>query len=194
MGKRQAVKEDKKEKKKQKGYPNLIIGKGRVRGSQPPLSKWQLQEVSRLVVQGKPIKFIASELNVCRERIGQLIKEAESKGIIQELSARRDNFTIIMGDKLQDMALNSAEIIQYRLDLIKGKIDDAPEEKPYDPNARDMNDTFRALDKSEPYVMENKTGKIPGGINIAIFTPEALEQADKTSNRIFDVKSENINE
>ena len=167
---------------------------GRPPGAKGIVTDHRMVEAARMTVLGDSLPEIAKQLSVGRTRAGQIVKEAEDAGIVDELSLARSTQVKEMSERRYKQARAAMDIVQVRLDRIKEDIDaggtgDGKESI----DARAVNDAFRAMDRTE-YTVDGEVkmrdsgggGKAPIHIDkLAIFTPAAIKEAQQDSDRVY---------
>lgn len=162
---------------------------GRPPGAKGIVTDHRMVEAARMAVIGESLPIIAEQLGVGCTRAGQIVKEAEDTGIVDELSLARSTRVKEMSERRYKQASTAMDIVQARLDKIKKDIDDNVKDSM---NARAVNDAFRAMDRTE-YTVDGAAklrdaGKVPVHIEkLAIFTPAAIKEAQADSDRVYGV-------
>jgi len=163
---------------------------GRPMGAKGVVTEHRHVEAARLAVIGESLPGIAEHLGVGRTRAGQIVREAEELGIVEDLSAARSKRVKEMSERRYTQASAAMDIVQARLNSIKtdiaNAVDNAELAKSLD--ARAVNDAFRALDRTE-YTADGAV-KMQGGASVhidklALFTPEAIQAAQADSDRVY---------
>lgn len=160
---------------------------GRPPGAKGIVTDHRMNEAARLAVIGESLPIIAEQLGVGRTRAGQIVREAEDAGVVDELSLARSTRVREMSERRYKQASAAMDIVQARLDKIKGDIDAKGNQSV---DARAVNDAFRAMDRTE-YTVDGEakmrdSGKVPVHIDkLAIFTPAAIKAAQADSDRVY---------
>lgn len=158
---------------------------GRPAGARGVVTEHRQVEAARMAVIGESLPVIAEQLGVGRTRAGQIVREAEESGMVDELSSARSDRVKKMAERRFIQATAAMDIVQARLDQIKQAIDDEDEGSL---DARAVNDAFRAVDRTE-YTVDG-AAKLRGSATVhidklALFTPEAIQAAQADSDRVY---------
>jgi transposase len=157
------------------------VPNGRGKGRLESTTSDRLFEIARLVSQGYKIAEIAGMLQLSVAWTRGLIKDARHKGLIDQFHEGRNRTTRAMTERREKVAERAFEIIQKRLNHVKTK-------KAADINARDVDDSFRALSITE-HTAENKDSGRGTVVQttgpVAIFSAEDLQKAAGVSTRIL---------
>ena len=160
---------------------------GRPMGAKGIVTDHRMTEAARMTVIGESLPVIAEQLGVGRTRAGQIVREAEDAGVVDELSQARSTRVREMAERRYNQASTAMGIVQARLDAIQKDIDVGGGESV---DARAVNDAFRALDRTE-YTAEGEakmrdSGKRPVHIDkLAIFTSADIKAAQDDSDRLY---------
>lgn len=157
---------------------------GRSLGALEVTTPDRLQEVARLVVQGWKPGEIGRALGITQVRASGMVVEAKAQGLVDVLQAGRNQTIKEMTDRRRGIAERGLAIVKKRLDGIQRK-------QPSKIDARDMKDTFEALDITEHTKKGSKDveggGRNGPSVVLAVFPPDVLRRAAQASAEVLDV-------